>query len=97
MMLWGHRIRALSWIFLILATVTFLELIAAGFWWAAAGPDNAGRTETAAEPPAREILDQRSVTGDVTPADYGQVGASLGWSGAADEHASQGALAARER
>jgi uncharacterized membrane protein len=95
MMYWGHHMGAGSWIFSILATLTLLVLIVGAFVWAVGRLGGGGRTQTPEPPAAREILDRRLASGELTSEEYDLLlGKLCGGSRSADDMAKGSALGA---
>jgi uncharacterized membrane protein len=72
MMYWSGHMTTDGWIIAILWTATIFALIAGAIYWLASAltgrsPEASG---TVSEPPAREILDRRLPTGELTLEQY---------------------------
>lgn len=82
MMYWGDHMSAGGWIFSVLATLVFLALIGALIYWllsATAGGGGPARGDSRES--AKEILDRRLASGELTVEQYRQLRDTLGTPG----------------
>ena len=82
MMYWGDHMSTGDWVFSILGTLIVLALIIGLIVWAfSAAGGRSGPPSGASSPPgtsAREILDRRLASGELTVEEYEQLRATLG-------------------
>lgn len=73
MMYWGNHMSAGGWIFSVLATLIFLALIGALIYWLLSATTSAGSFRGDSRESAKEILDRRLASGELTIAQYQQL------------------------
>jgi uncharacterized membrane protein len=73
MMYWGNHMSTGSWIFSILGTLIILGLIVAVIVWAVSQRGDRGSSAAATGESAREILDRRLASGELTAQEYTQL------------------------
>ena len=78
MMYWGHHMGTGGWIFSILATLIILGLIVALIVWAMSPRGDRSGSAHGAAGSAREILDRRVASGELTAEQYEQLREALG-------------------
>ena len=78
MMYWGNHMSTGGWIFSILGTLIIIGLIVALIVWAVSQRGDRSATATGAGGSAREILDRRLASGELTAEQYEQLRATLG-------------------
>jgi len=72
MMYWGNHMSTGGWIFSILATLIFLALVIGLIVWVVS-PANRSESATKAGESARQILDRRLASGELTVDQYDQL------------------------
>jgi uncharacterized membrane protein len=72
MMYWGNHMGTGSWIFSILGTLIILGLIVGLIAWAVSARSDRGSSAAATGESAREILDRRLASGELTAPEYKQ-------------------------
>jgi uncharacterized membrane protein len=77
MMSWGNHMGTGGWIFSILGTLIIIGLIVALIVWAASLRGDRSGSTTAADGSAREILDRRLASGELTAEQYEQLREAL--------------------
>jgi len=77
MMYWGNHMGAGDWIFSILGTIIFLGLIIGLIVWAVSPHGDRGGSAPATGESAREILDRRLASGELTIEEYSQLREAL--------------------
>jgi uncharacterized membrane protein len=79
MMYWGNHMSTGGWIFSILGTLIILGLIVGVIVWAvSAASDRSSRDDSHSRASAREILDRRLASGELTAEQYEQLRDTLG-------------------
>jgi uncharacterized membrane protein len=78
MMYWGNHMGTGDWIFSIFGTLIILGLIVALIVWAVSPRGDRDSGATATEESAREILDRRLASGELTTEQYEQLRETLG-------------------
>jgi putative membrane protein len=79
MMYWGDHMSTGGWIFSILGTLIILALIVGLIGWAVAtASDRGGRGAPPSRASARDILDRRLASGELTAEQYEQLRETLG-------------------
>jgi uncharacterized membrane protein len=77
MMYWGDHMSTGDWVFSLLGTLIVLALIVATIVWLVSALTDRGSAATASTPSAREILDRRLASGELTIEQYKQLSETL--------------------
>jgi putative membrane protein len=77
MMYWGDHMSTGDWVFSLLGTLIVLALIVATIVWLVSTLSDRGRGTNASAPSAREILDRRLASGELTVEQYEQLREAL--------------------
>lgn len=77
MMYWGNHMGTGDWIFSILGTLIILGLIVGLIVWAVSPRSDGGGSAAVTAESAREILDRRLASGEITRQDYNDLREAL--------------------